>query len=200
VWQVRVSGLHEQSPLVKRPANLARMKTALAAVWLVVLTAAPAARAADPNGYAPTGSVASNGNVTTFSDDRVVSPVANLSRRPDGSWAGELAGRPIDVAVTADGIRGVEVNLSITAEKDETQVAGLVFGRPFRLDLRKDRIDVRYDRVVQQHTRQKDGTWHPLSMQTPYALELKGQAAAPSPPLPQLVLSFIANVSRPQAR
>ncbi|MBK7859349.1 MAG: hypothetical protein IPJ65_12150 [Archangiaceae bacterium] len=162
------------------------------ALAFVAVVSAVAA-AAEPEDYSPTGSVSSQGRVATFSADRVVSPTANLSRRADGSWAGTLGARAIDVAVTRDALRGVDVNLTVTRTKGRTAFEGLVAQRPFRLELTEGRIEVRWGQSVQQYVREKDGAWRTLSMATPYGLALEGQAAEPSPPEPQLVLAFIAN-------
>lgn len=138
------------------------------------------------------GSVASNGSVTTFTADTVTSPTVNVSRRTDASWAGVLRGQPIDLDAN---LRGVNVNLTVERDttRGKTTVAGLVFQKPFRLVLSPEQLEVRVGNTVEQYVREKDGTWRPQAPSARYSLRLEGDAASANPPLPQLVLAFIAN-------
>lgn len=61
-----------------------------------------------PDEYVPTGEIQTRGESTSFNAWRVVGPRVNMTRRPDGTWAGTLVGRnyilkPGDGSLTAPG-------------------------------------------------------------------------------------------------
>ncbi|ACL64189.1 conserved hypothetical protein [Anaeromyxobacter dehalogenans 2CP-1] len=56
-----------------------------------------------PEEYVPTGEIQTRGESTSFNAWRVVGPRVNMTRRPDGTWAGTLVGRNYILKPGADG-------------------------------------------------------------------------------------------------
>lgn len=142
--------------------------------------------------FVPTGEVVLYDRSVSFDAVRVRSPKANLARRTDGSWAGVLDGRPVDVSVTETRLTGVDLLLT-RAESfpGVVVITGQVRGRMVRFELDDRRAKL----------------WGPLGSveltgreveptQTTYGpqgnLELRGEAGDLEPPWPQLALALVA--------
>lgn len=142
--------------------------------------------------FKATGEVLLYDRTASFDAYRVRSPSCNLSKRTDGSWAGVLAGRAIDVTVTDQRISGVE--LMLTREKSEgnkTVITGQFQGRIYRFELDDERAIMRGPNMAFTLDGRQVGP-----SQTTYGprgdLQLRGEAGAQSPPWPQVAFAFTA--------
>ena len=93
--------------------------------------------------YVPTGSVQWLSRGATFDAVRVRSPKMNLARRTDGSWAGTFENRAIDVSVTPEAVRGVDLLLHREREGHTTIITGQFQGRIVRFELGDERALIR---------------------------------------------------------
>jgi hypothetical protein len=77
----------------------------------------------------------------SFDDWRVSGHGVNLTRTPDGNWAGRLGGRDVLLVAAPGKVTGPGVELTLTYDdKGAIVVGGLWGGRAVRLVLAKDRI------------------------------------------------------------
>ncbi|MGC4000396.1 MAG: hypothetical protein QM767_24325 [Anaeromyxobacter sp.] len=184
-----------------RPAPLA---AALAALAFLLHAGGAAAQEEEP--YEPTGEVRffgwSTGAGATFDVRRVVGPNVNLSRRDNGSWAGDLAGMNVDLEVVGDRIRGSNVSLQVTKKKTLIHVEGLFFGARVNLELEPKRFHGRFGACSLDLDRKNMEPYHGnvgcqrVNMATPQtaraSLQLFGDAGAAEPPLMQLAFALLA--------
>lgn len=142
--------------------------------------------------FVPTGEVVLYDRNASFDAVRVRSPHANLSRRVDGSWAGVLHGRPVDVSVTETRVTGVDLVLT-RAESfpGVVVITGQFRGRLYRFELDDRRAKLWGPAVSVELSGREVGP-----TQTTYGpqgnLELRGEAGGPLPPWPQLAFALLA--------
>jgi hypothetical protein len=145
------------------------------------------------------------GTSAAFGGSRVVGPSVNLSRRDDGSWAGDFAGRSVILSAMTDGVTGTGVELHLEARGDTTTIRGIVFEQRVSLELTPKRIAGRAGPncsldlarhapgifegqigcIAPAQTRLTGGSV------TRATLRLAGDAAAVSPPMPQFALALV---------
>jgi hypothetical protein len=166
-------------------------------VVLLGLSACATAPAAPEPEYKPTGEVVIYERTSTFDGTHVRGPSCNLSRRDDGSWGGVLGGRGIDVAVTNDSIRGVDLTISREESTRGHQVITALFmGLIYRFELSADGAIIRTPtrsmtfpgRVVGERLASYGGGVGGAHGD----FTLRGDASLENPPWPQLALALLA--------
>jgi hypothetical protein len=149
------------------------------------------------------------GTSAAFGGSRVVGPNVNLSRRDDGSWAGDFAGHSVILSAMTDGLTGTGVELHVEARGDTTTIRGIVFEQRVSLELTPKRIAGRAGPncsldlarhapgvfegqlgcIAPAQSRLSGGTV------TRATLHLAGDAAAISRPMPQFALALVGVLS-----
>jgi hypothetical protein len=151
----------------------------------------PGAGAAASAEYVPIGEVIVRGRGATFSDTRVVGPTVNLTRNEDGSWAGSILGSSVALKPIAPGrLKGAGGDLHFVRWESYVLVQGMLGNR---------KVEVRYKPgpghasgagiVCDAAVATVDCTTAPTASGS---AELKGRAAAPDAPMPQLGLTLLA--------
>lgn len=105
--------------LPTRPASrrFRKLRTTAFALGLACAGCQPGAQTAGPpREFVALGRVDFRNFSAAFSDDRVVGPAIDVSRRGDGSWAGRIRGAVVDVNVYRGAVRGS----GLTASWEET--------------------------------------------------------------------------------
>lgn len=181
------------------------IRSILAAMAALLLGALPAAAQAPP--FEPTGELrflgyGSTGTSASFDGERLVGPTVNLTRREDGTWAGDLAGQNMDLEVSERRVRGPNVSLSLTQKAGRTEVEGIFFNQRFRASMDAKRLHGRFGECSFDLARKRGGRFHGnYGCQRPGAsfpssakatLSLLGTAADEAPPLPQFALALVA--------
>jgi hypothetical protein len=173
------------------------------------LAAAPAVAQESP--FEPTGEIrfhasAGLGSGASFDETRIVGPAVNLTRREDGSWAGDLAGQDVNLVGGETKLSGPNVNLTFKQKGGKTEVEGLFYGERVRLSVDAKKIKGRYGRCSFDLTRKGPPIYRGdvgcmsqesrLPAAGKAAIELIGKAAADVPPGPQVGLAFVAILPR----
>lgn len=142
--------------------------------------------------FKPTGEVFMYDRSCGFDAVRVRSPSVNLSKRTDGSWGGVLDKEPVDVSVTDTTVRGV--NFVLTREESSPGrlvITGQFRGRIYRFEFEEGIARIRGSRESLDFK-----TRAPIENGVAYgpmkSLQLRGEAAAESPPWPQLAFALLA--------
>jgi hypothetical protein len=150
--------------------------------------------------------VGGTGTSAAFDERRIVGPSVNLTLGDGGTWAGDLAGQNVSLAIAPDRITGAGVDLHVERAGDATSLRGIWFQRRVSLDFTPKSIagragpacsvDLRRQApgvyqgsvgcVVQQPDRTQQAA---VSRAT---IQLAGDAALPSPPMPQFALALVA--------
>jgi hypothetical protein len=151
-------------------------------------TVVPEAQTAE---FKPQGEVMMRNRGASFDEVRIRSPRCNLSKRTDGSWGGILNERPFDVSVTDVRISGA--NFSLTREASEgrhTVITGQFEGKIYRFEfdethafIRAPNVSLNFDGMVVEGDSVRYG---PMGN-----FVLRGTAAAPSPPWPQVAFALM---------
>jgi hypothetical protein len=156
-----------------------------------------------PRDFTATGSVyfsgGGSGTSADFSDFRIVGPNVNMTRNPDGNWAGNVLAQNAILNVTPGRIDGYGVNLYVFRKGQTVSVQGMFGQRQVWFTLKKNEIQgtVNGDRCSFDLTLQSPGIYTGgvgcAGQVNIYTLQLTGDAAnVESPPMPQLVLALIA--------
>jgi hypothetical protein len=186
------------SPLRAPPSVLA----ALAAAALLAPAPAPAQDAP----FEPTGELRLGGggfgSGASFDSDRIVGPVVNLTRRDDGSWAGDIGGQDLDLQPSRGGLQAPNVTLKFSSKDGKTRIEGLYFGERVRIDMDRKKLSGRFgscsmtlERKGPPIYRGDIGCLRPgerLPRTSRVSLEVIGEAAAEPPPLPHFALALLA--------
>jgi len=142
--------------------------------------------------FEATGSIQLRSFGATFDKYRVRSPSANLAVRTDGSWAGVLSGRAIDVSVDETTLRGVDLVLSRSeSTPDNTVITGQFEGKMLRFEFDAKGARIRTPRFSNTYYGRfpKEGA---LNYGQGGEVTLKGEAASATPPWPQFALALVA--------
>ena len=167
----------------------------------VAVTPVPAGEA-KPKDFVATGSVNlygyGTGQSADFSDFRIVGPRVNMTRNPDGTWAGSLDGRDMVLTVTPGRIDGYGVNLYVFRKGTTISVQGMFGQRQVWFTLKPNEIQGTTDGGTCSFdlTRADGGAFQggvgcagQVSVAT---LQLQGAASdVQNPVIPQLVLALI---------
>jgi hypothetical protein len=126
----------------------------------------------------------------------------NLTRRDDGTWAGDLGGRDLDLQGSEGRLTGSNVTLNYSQKDGRTEVEGLFFGTRIRLSLDAKKFKGRVGSCSLDFTRRgQSGIYRGdvgclraarLPNTGKARMELLGEAATPTPPLPQMAFALIA--------
>jgi len=166
------------------------------ALWLGCATSgaggANAAAAPAPAAeFKPTGEISfaavGESRGASFDDTRVVGSSVNLSRRPDGSWAGLFRDRPTDVSVYSDRIAGVELKLVRQDTPDGVIITGTHMGNILRFEVLHDKLVVRTPKSSYTLPRVSENAYG-----TGGAVKFIGEAGSANPPWPQFALALAA--------
>lgn len=187
---------------------VALMRTLVAAaVTLAALASAAPGRAQDAAPFEPTGEIRFRGSGAlstgaSFDESRVVGPSVNLTRREDGTWAGDLAGHDLDLRVQKDRVTGPNVNITFRTQDGKTRVEGLFFGRRVRVEMDRKKLTGRFGtcsvdlkRRGAQHFQGDVGCFADAASMGSAgkgSLTLYGEAAEETPPMPQFALALVA--------
>ncbi|WP_242342180.1 hypothetical protein [Anaeromyxobacter terrae] len=146
------------------------------------------------------------GSGASFDETRIVGPAVNLTRREDGSWAGDIAGQDVSLYGGDTKLSGPNVNLSFKQKNGKTDVEGLFYGYRVRLSVDAKKIKGRYGSCSFDLTRGGPPMYRGdvgclrenqrLPIAGKAAIELIGEAASEKPPAPQLGLALVAILPR----
>jgi hypothetical protein len=115
----------------------------LTALSLACASATPESRLAltpvptappDPD-FRATGEVVSRDSSAAFNDWRVVGPKVNLTRRGDGTWAGDLGGADVLLTPSEGRLSGAAADLHFLLRDGQILVRGRVGGRDINIRL-----------------------------------------------------------------
>jgi len=159
------------------------------------------------------------GTSAAFDDRRIVGPSVNLTRDEEGTWGGGLAGQDVLLAIAPDRITGAGVDLHVERKGDATSLRGIWFQRRVSLEFTPKNVTGRAGATCSVDVERKaPGVYQgsvgclvqqPLRTQlfaggsispprqaqivaTHATLRLAGDAASPSPPMPQFALALLA--------
>jgi hypothetical protein len=181
-------------------------RVAAAAPLVAVALLAASLASAQEAPYEPTGEVRLSGggigSGASFDMDRIVGPDVNLTRRNDGSWAGDLGGQDLDLQPNGNGLQAPNVNLKFSSKDGKTKVEGLYFGQRVRFDLDRKKLSGRFGGCSMDLQRKGAPVYRGeigcvlagerLPRTSKVSLELIGEAAADPPPLPQFMFALLA--------
>jgi hypothetical protein len=142
------------------------------------------------------------GSGAAFDAARIVGASVNLTRREDGSWAGDLAGQDLDLQITPKRASGPNVSINYETKDGKTLVEGLFFGRRIRIELDRKHLRGRLgacsldlSRKNPQYLSGEMGCM-PAGRSVPQTsratVQLIGEAGSDKPPMPQLALALVA--------
>ena len=185
------------------------MRTAPFLFVAAALAAAPVV--AQETQFEPRGEVrfhasAGLGSGASFDETRIVGPAVNLTRREDGSWAGDIAGEDVSLYGGDTKLRGPNVNLTFKQKNGKTDVEGLFYGNRVRISVDAKKIKGRYGTCSFDLTRRGPPMYRGdvgcmrqderLPVAGKAAIELIGEAADEKPPGAQLGLALVAILPR----
>jgi hypothetical protein len=179
------------------------MSRLIALVAGLGVLAATRAAAFDPTGEVLFNASGGGASGATFDAQRLVGPSINMTRRQEGGWAGDVDGQELDLSVAEEAVKGANVNLTLHREGDRTQMQGLWLGRRVQLDVRSSQsVNGHFGRCSIDLERKGPGRFEGevgcqrraggMPAVARGTLRLRGEAAQPTAPLPQLLLALIA--------
>jgi hypothetical protein len=182
------------------------MRSSLRAPAAALALALAAPVAAQDTPFEPTGELrfvgGGFGSGASFDSERIVGPVVNLTRRDDGSWAGDIGGQDLDLHQTKGGLQAPNVNLKFSSKDGKTRIEGLYFGQRVRVDMDRKKLTARFGSCSMTLERRGApvyrgeigclGGGERLPRTARVNLELIGEAAAETPPLPHFALALLA--------
>jgi hypothetical protein len=171
------------------------MTRSFAALVLLVLAGcrhAPEEKKVPVSELQKTGEVLYAGRSAAFTADRVWGPAMDISRRSDGTWAGQLHQEAIDVNVYNGRIAGVHLSFSYEQTADTLLAQGLFLGRPFRVRIGPTQIEVMVHSRALQLDRHDTQSFGPTG-------ELRIWHEPANAPLPvfQVVLALLGTFETP---
>ena len=144
-----------------------------------------------------------------FNTVRVVGPLVNVTRRDDGTWAGDLLGQDLDLRfVEGKDLKVTGTNFLLVQRQsgDRTEVEGLLNGIRFRASLDSKSITAKFGDCSMDLSRKGSiyrGTVGCIQPNTtlPHTdriqFELLGEAGATKPPFPQFGIALVAVLPGP---
>ncbi len=160
-----------------------------------------------PQGEVRFYSTGGMGSGASFDDTRIVGPDVNLTRREDGSWAGDIAGQDVNLVGGESRLSGPQVNLTFKQKSGKTDVEGLFYGQRVRISIDPKKLKGRYGSCSFDLSRGRGppvyrgdvGCLHEgqrLPSAGKAGVELIGEAAGEKPPAVQLGLALVATLPR----
>ncbi len=125
----------------------------------------------------------------SFNGRRVVGPRIDVSKRPDGSWAGRIYEQPVDVSASGEQITGSSVSLRIKTTDQGMIVGGTFLGGSVRIVLDDKQIAVTSPQRSFTLARTGPGRYGDEGQ-----LRLDGEAAQLKGPQPQLALALLGTI------
>jgi hypothetical protein len=181
------------------------MTSALAIGVLLALAASPAPAAPAAPGFSGElvfSATGGDARSASFDDARLLGPTVSVARRQDGTWAGDVSGHGLAVAVSEQRLTAAGLDLHVRHRGQSLAIEGLFHGTRVAFDYGPKALKGRIGRCSFDLRRQSPGLLRGeagclrrrgLAATTAVAtLSLKGEAAAPSPPLPQFALGLLA--------
>lgn len=172
--------------------NLQRLILALAVFPLGCATSGGGSAAAAPAAeFKPTGEVryaaVGQSYSASFSEDRVVSPIMDVSRTADGSWRGRIAGSVVDVSVYPNRVAGSGLTMSLEQQEGgAVEISAQQEGRILRFELDAQKLVVRTPSFSTTLGNNGDGTFGRDGV-----VKLTGDAMKATPPWPQFALALV---------
>lgn len=148
---------------------------------------APEPGAVPAGEFKPLGEIRFRSGSASFDESRVVGPHVNVSRRADGSWAGNLMEGTVDVSVYPDRVVGVGLTLAIERKSDTNIITGQYQGRILRFEVGAEQLLIRTPSISTTLPRTGDGMYGRDGV-----VRFFGQAADADPPWPQFGLALAA--------
>lgn len=147
------------------------------------------------SGFQPTGEVLSTrGTSVAFNDDRILGPEINLTRRPDGTWAGTINDTLVDIRVRDGGLHGIHMDLHWEPIAGGFKAQGLIGERIVRVQLDEKWLEVQNGRASASLWRTGPGSFE----DTRGAMRLEGGAQELQ--MPQTVLALLVVATDERAR
>ncbi|HUL58539.1 MAG TPA: hypothetical protein VLU43_04655 [Anaeromyxobacteraceae bacterium] len=179
------------------------MRATVLAVGVAALLAGAPATAFDPTGemtFRPGVGIAIG---ASFDDELVVGPGVNMARQEDGAWAGDLAGRNVELEVVPGRLNGANVSLALSENNGLTRIEGLFFGQRVRIQMDGKRFRGRVGACSVDLERKAPGIFigdigcvrgsgQEFPTVARATLRLSGVAAENAPPMPQFALGLLA--------
>jgi hypothetical protein len=190
-------------------APLARPSALLAAALSLLAPRLASAQADPREPFEATGEVRlrlTGGQTASaaFNATRVVGPVVNVTRRDDGTWAGDLLGENLDLrSVEGKGqkVTGPNFLLVQSQSGETTEVEGLFNGVRFRATLTAKNITAKFGDCSMDLER-RGGVYRgrvgcivatsSMPRTSNAVMELMGEAGATKPAFPQLGIALVA--------
>lgn len=184
-----------------------RLLPSARALAVTILLATPLAGAAQSPPFQATGEIyflgfGGAGGGASYSDDRIIGPTVNLTRREDGGWAGDLLGQNVDLLVTPTRLSAPNFDVHLERKGDLLIIRGNVFGQHFSVEMTPKALSGRSGNCSFDLARREPGLLRgsigcmtrrsSLPSTGSGTLKLAGDAAGREPSLPQLALAFIA--------
>ncbi|WP_248342562.1 hypothetical protein [Anaeromyxobacter paludicola] len=157
--------------------------------------------------WRPTGEVqfiasGSASGSASFDDARVVGPLVNMTRRADGTWAGDLKRHDYDLRLEQDHLHGTNFDVWVTTKDGHTEIRGLVEGKRISVEIDEKSLSGRYGACSLDMPRKEPGLFQGevgcvyrkgvLPTTGRAGVRLSGSAAAVPPPPAQLALALAA--------
>lgn len=136
------------------------------------------------------------GPSASFDANRVIGPAINVSRRSDGTWAGWIRDRAVNLHLKGNEIGDASVTLRIQELPDGVEVRGLWIQAPRSQDI-SIRVTATEFYAREPHVRppiyleSAEAPGHYGRGAFANAVELVGEAALPHPPEPQFALALL---------
>lgn len=127
------------------------------------------------------------GGSASWDEDEVVGPLVSVSRRGDGSWAGNIVGTPVDVSLYNGRAAGSNLVMKWTDEGDHRVITAQLNNRIHRFEVYPDRVLVRGPSRSFTLSHRGDWTFGPGS-----ELKFEGEAQSMQPPMPQFGIAMLA--------
>jgi len=152
--------------------------------------------------FEPSGRILVNAPIrapsASFDGNRVIGPAINVSRRPDGTWAGWIRGQAVNLEVKGNQISDASLTLNVHELPEGVEVRGLWVGGP-----RSGEIDIRV--TPTEFYAREPHIEPPIFLEAAgpgrygrgafaNAIGLEGDAALPHPPEPQFALALLGGL------
>jgi len=129
----------------------------------------------------------------SFSEDRVVSPIMDVSRTGDGSWRGRIAGSVVDVSVYPDRVAGSGLTMSLEEQEGgAVEISAQQEGRILRFEFDAEKLVIRTPSFSTTLANNGDGTFG-----TGGTVKLMGDAVKEKRPWPQFALALVGTFLSP---
>ncbi|HZZ84010.1 MAG TPA: hypothetical protein VFE30_05695 [Anaeromyxobacteraceae bacterium] len=178
------------------------MRALLLAACTLTLAAPALAQELKPTGEVRFLASGSSSSSASFDEARVVGPLVNMTRRADGTWAGDLKRRDYDLHLDGDRLHGPNFDVHVSSRDGRTQVRGLVDGKRLSFEMDEKGLSGRFGTCSLDMPRRSPGFFHGqvgcasrkggLGSTGQAGLAFTGAAGEAVPPPAQLALALAA--------